>query len=305
MRNPLMRLSLAAILIGLSGVATSTAATSEPDLAYGAYQRGLFITAFREATARLDKNPDDAPAMTLLGELYSQGLGIGMDPAKAAEWYRLAATHGDAQALSTLGIMALDGRGMERNPNQGRAWLEEAAAKGEPRASYNLGLLLLPTGSNADLLRAIALLRKAADAEIGEAQHALGVLYLEGRGVTRDPAEAVRWFGKAARNGNLAGEVEYAILLFNGDGVPADESAAAKAFRRAAAKGNAIAQNRLARLYAVGRGVPQNKVEAAAWHLAAAAQGLADTWLDDALKDLSTDERARAERLASERANAL
>jgi hypothetical protein len=44
-----------------------------------------------------------------------------------------------------------------------------------------------------------------------------------------------------------------------------------------------------------------NKVEAGAWHLMAAAQGLADTWLDDALKDLSADERARAERLAADR----
>jgi TPR repeat protein len=66
-------------------------------------------------------------------------------------------------------------------------------------------------------------------------------------------------------------------------------------------RGNAIAQNRLARLYASGRGVPQNRVEAAAWHLAAAAQGLADPWLDGALRELSADERARSERLAAER----
>jgi hypothetical protein len=103
----------------------------------------------------------------------------------------------------------------------------------------------------------------------------------------------------------VAGEVEHAILLFNGEGVPANESLAARGFRRAAAKGNAIAQNRLARLLVVGRGVPQNKVEAAAWHLTAAAQGLTDPWLDEALRDLSPDERARAERLATARSGAL
>jgi len=83
--------------------------------------------------------------------------------------------------------------------------------------------------------------------------------------------------------------------------VTASESGAARYFRRAAAKGNAIAQNRLARLLAAGRGVPQNKVDAAAWHLLAAAQGLSDSWLDNALKDLTADERTRAERLAAER----
>ncbi|HZY68261.1 MAG TPA: sel1 repeat family protein, partial [Devosia sp.] len=43
------------------------------DLAYGAYQRGLFLTAFNEATKRIEADPKDAAAMTLLGELYNQG----------------------------------------------------------------------------------------------------------------------------------------------------------------------------------------------------------------------------------------
>jgi hypothetical protein len=145
-------------------------------------------------------------------------------------------------------------------------------------------------------------LQKAASAEIADAQHALGVLHLKGRGVPRDAAEAAELFSRAAKNGSLAGEVEYAILLFNGDGVTKNEAEAAKAFRRAAAKGNAIAQNRLARLYAAGRGLPQNLVEAAAWHLAAIAQGLTDSWLDSTLRTLSADDRTKAERLAAERA---
>jgi TPR repeat protein len=198
--------------------------------------------------------------------------------------------------------MALDGRGMDKNPGQGKAWLEQAAAKGEPAASYNLAHLLLSTGTSNDLQRAVELLGVAARGEIADAQHALGTLYLRGHGVSRNPAEAARWMRKAADNGNPAGEVEYAILLFNGEGVEANEGGAARYFRRAAAKGNAIAQNRLARLYAVGRGVPKNVVEAAAWHLVAAAQGLTDSWLDSALGNLSTEERTRAERLASERA---
>src|SRR3954454_4829128 len=76
------------------------AAAREPDLAYGAYQRGLYLTALREATARLARDPEDAAAMTLLGELHNQGLGAQQDPAKAAEWYRLAAKRGDARALA-------------------------------------------------------------------------------------------------------------------------------------------------------------------------------------------------------------
>ena len=52
------------------------------DLAYGAYQRGYFLTAFLEATKRVDKD-GDRRAMTLLGELYAQGLGVPSSDKKA------------------------------------------------------------------------------------------------------------------------------------------------------------------------------------------------------------------------------
>ena len=216
MRRRLLIFGLAALLAGPAigqpaGLRPSVEAARlapEPDLAYGAYQRGLYLTAVREATSRLDRDPDDAAAMTLL-------------------------------------------------------------------------------------------------AEIPDAQHALGVLYLRGRGVARDTSEAARWFLRAAENGNTAGEVEYAILLFNGDGVARDERLAARYFRRAAGRGNTIAQNRLARLYAVGRGVAKNLTEAAAWHLLASGRGLTDTWLDETLKGLSAEERAAAEKLAAQRADLI
>lgn len=290
---------------GLRPTVSGQAAAPDPDLAYGAYQRGLYLQAVREATSRLEGDPDDGAAMTLLGELHNQGLGVRQDPAKAAEWYRLAAAKGDPYALSALAMMAIDGRGMEQDRSQGRAWLEEAAARREPSASYNLGLLLLSSAAEADVRRAVELIRVAAESEIPDAQHALGVLHLRGRGVARDSREAAHWFLRAAENGNTAGEVEYAILLFNGDGVTADERLAARYFRRAAGRGNAIAQNRLARLYAVGRGVPKNLVEAAAWHLLAAHRGLSDSWLDQTLKSLTGEERARAEKLASDRADQI
>ena len=95
------RLLLMAALVMLAG-ATAQAAPV-PDMAYGAYQRGLYVTALREATQRLEKTPNDSAAMTLLGELYNQGLGVPQDSVKAAEWYRLAARGGDAHALSQAG----------------------------------------------------------------------------------------------------------------------------------------------------------------------------------------------------------
>ena len=94
-----------------------------------------------------------------------------------------------------------------------------------------------------------------------------------------------------------AGEVEYAILLFNGDGVPANEVKAAQISAAPPPRATPSPRTASPACSSTGRGVPANKIEAAAWHILAAAQGLADPWLDDALKDLTTDDRARAERV--------
>ncbi len=152
-----------------TGGAVPPATGQPPDFAYGAYQRGQYVTAFREATKRIEANPKDAPAMTLLGELYNQGLGVPQNPVKAADWYKVAAAQNDPAAMSSLGLMALDGRGVPRDPKAGRRWLEQAAALGSPTAAYNLGLILIGTGTSADETEAAKQFRKAADAEVGPA----------------------------------------------------------------------------------------------------------------------------------------
>lgn len=265
-----------------------------PDLAYGAYQRGLFITAFDEATRRLQADPGDAAAMTLLGELSLEGLGIRQDPARAAEWFRLAAARGDPQAAYALAMLKLDGRGVGKDPVEARKLLERSA-DAVPAAATSLGLMLLGDQKPESDRRAIELFHVAARALDPDALYALAVLTRQGRGTTRDVTEAAGWMARAARERNVAAQVEYGIMLFNGEGVTKDEAAAAKMFLRAAERGNAVAQNRLARLYAAGRGLPKNLVEAGKWHEVARRQGLSDGWLDNALKELTPDERRRVE----------
>jgi TPR repeat protein len=76
----------------------SAPANDEGDAAYAAFQRGLYVTAFKEATKRAEEK-SDPKAMTLLGELYADGLGVPSDDKKAAEWYKLASDRGDADQL--------------------------------------------------------------------------------------------------------------------------------------------------------------------------------------------------------------
>ncbi len=277
-----------------------SAAQGRSDAAYAAYQAGRYVEAFSIATRRIEVNPNDATAMTLLGELISQGLGVRQDDRKAAEWYALAARRGDVHARFALGMMHLAGRGVERDEARAETLLREAAAARHGPACLNLALAKLAAGSEPQLAEAVPLLRCAAEQEIGDAQHALAVLMLEGRGLPKDEEAGADMMARAAANGSLAGEVEFAILQFAGRGIGRDERAAARGFARAAARGNAIAQNRLARILIQGRWLPRDLAAGFGWHLAARAQGLGDEALDAELARLPEAEREAAQAFAQD-----
>jgi uncharacterized protein len=291
------RLLPALILIGTALIPTSShaqrPAAPEPDIAYGAYQTGFYRLAFQLATQRIERDGSDAAAMTLLGELLRQGLGVRQDAAKAADWYRIAAERGDANAAFSYAMMLLRGEGVARDVARGQQLLEKAAVT-QPLAAYNLALALLGSQERADRTRAVTLLAQAAAAEIPDAQHALAVLKREGRDTGQDIDGAADLLRRAAQNGLEAGEIEYAIMLFNGRGVGRDERGAADIFERVASRGNAIAQNRFARLLAAGRGRTANPVDAAAWNLLATQQGLQDESLARLFENLSPDDKSRA-----------
>jgi TPR repeat protein len=265
------------------------------DVAFGAYQRGYYATAMKEAMKRLAVNPKDGPAMTLIGEIYRDGVSVKRDPAEAARWYRLAADAGDRQAMFALGLMLLKGAtGVAKDRAEATVLFEKAAALGHAGALYNLGVIAIEGdgSSGPNFAQAADLFRRSAEAGDDDGAYSYGVLLRDGRGVPLDIAAAARWLKRAADGGIIAGEVEYAIMLFNGVGVGKDEAGAAKLFLKAAVKNNPIAQNRLAHLYATGRGVPKDLVQAAAWHRFAKAAGIADAELDALTAGLSAKEIA-------------
>ena len=272
-----------------------------PDVAFGDYQRGYFLTALRDALKRVGDNPKDAAAMTLIGEIYRDGYAVPRDEAEAARWYRVASGLGDREAAFALGMLLLNGAtGVPEDRAGAKGQFEIAAAKGQAGALYNLGVMALADTGDAgfpDFKTAAADFRRAAEAGYGDGAYSYGVLLREGKGVPLDIGESARWLKRAADAGVIAGQVEYAIMLFNGVGVAKDEAGAAKLLLRAAARNNPIAENRLAHLYASGRGVPKDLVEAATWNRFAKAAGIDDPELDAATASLTPEENKRVDEL--------
>ena len=274
-----------------------------PDLAFGAYQRGNFLYALLEAERRLDANPKDAAAMTLIGEIYHDGAAVIADDREASRWYGLASNLGDPQAAYELGVLLLQGaQGVAKDPAAAKAQFERAAAKNNSSALYNLGIMELnrADGKTPDYAKAAQYFLRAANNGDDNAAYSYGVMLREGKGVPQDIAEAAHWLKRAADGGIIAGQVEYAIMLFNGEGVTRDEAGAAKILLIAAARGNPIAQNRIAHLYVSGRALPHDLAKAAAWNSFAKAAGLQDQDLDVATASLTLDERRRFTKMVHE-----
>jgi TPR repeat protein len=284
------------LLRGTNPPAAPATTSYVPDLAYGAYQRGYYVTAFREAMARVKANEQDAPAMTLIGQLYSEGLTVKRDPTEAARWFKLASDRGDRQATFQLAVAAFEGSGIAKDKAYAKQLFEKAAAQGHPGALYNLGVMAVENnGVVPDFAKAADLFRRAALGGDPDAAYSLGILYKQGKGVPHDDAQAAEWLKRAADDHNAAGMVEYAIMLFNGEGIGRDETAGAHLMLKAAARNNPVAQNRIARILAAGRGLPKDMIEAMKWHLLARAGGLKDGWLDSQLAGLSNQEKQAVE----------
>ena len=271
-----------------------------PDLAFGAYQRGYFITALREALKRVGADPGDAAAMTLIGEIYRDGIAVRQNMVEAEHWFQLASKAGDPAAAFELGVILLDGApGIARDRKGAEAQFAKAAVAGHATALYNLGVLAIDVenGAKPDFVKAASYFKRAAEAGDGNAAYSYGVQLRDGKGVPLDIGESAHWLKVASDEGIIAGQVEYAIMLFNGVGVTRDEAAAARIFLLAAARRNPIAANRLAHLYVSGRGVPKDLVLAALWNGMAKAAGLDDEKLDKAIGQLSPDDQAKVNKL--------
>jgi uncharacterized protein len=142
-------------------------------------------------------------------------------------------------------------------------------------------------------------------AEHGHAgsQYQLGLLYANGKGVTKDDAKARLWFEKAAIQGHTEAQVNLGVLLMYARGGQQDYKMAVYYLRLAANQGKDLAQRRLGQLYERGEGVQQDYVKAYMWYsLGSANEGVeAGTRLRDAVaKKMDPEQIAEAQKLAQE-----
>ena len=143
--------------------------------------------------------------------------------------------------------------------------------------------------------------RLLADAGHVDAQFNIGLLYDNGAGVDRDPAQAAEWYRRAAESGDRTAQSYLAEMYANGHGVERNFAEAVEWYRKAALQRDGAAAYNLGILYASGRGVPIDDIYAYAWLSVAAASGQsANGVLEIMASGMSQGRRAQAEALRKE-----
>ena len=260
------------------------------------------------------------PAQNALGGFCQTGNGVPKDEQKAVEWYRKAADQGDDEAWLRLYHCYSDGIGVEKDDDQALTCLlnaadlnnadalflvalciqederdpenrqkavgliREAAALGQPDAiqtlkedfthdnpedQYIMGQIL----SKTEPEEAVKWFRKAAAQGNAEAQYELSVSYERGIGVEQDMQSALEWLKKAAENGSPQAQWIFGEWNVYKRGPEADEALGGEYLKKAAEQGQVDAQSCLGMLFIQGNaGLPQDYAAAVHWLELAAKQ---------------------------------
>lgn len=124
----------------------------------------------------------------------------------AAQLLTPLAKNGDAVAQLRLGMLNYYGRGMKENEPAAMELWEKSATQGNTEAmfqlgkAYTFGSQLAKSSADPDV-EAAKWYYKAASSGHAEAQFSLGLMFLVGKGVVEDRAEALRWIRLAADQG--------------------------------------------------------------------------------------------------------
>jgi len=282
-----------AILFSLIFLVLSARADST--LGIAAYQRGDFLSAFKEFSGAAETG--DAVAARYLGVILLAGLGVPVDERKAADLFANAAAAGDAEASFRLGLLYETGIGVPKDERRSLVLYRAAAEQGHAVAQYSLGNLLERARNQRlprDYPKAAGWYRKSAAQGYAPAQTALAWLYYYGYGVTRDDAQAIALMSAAAATGYPPAQRDLAKVLLD-----SDPPKAISWLRKAANQGDVLAVALWGSLMLDGKVVPEDRIAGYAFLSWAAGAGLlqARQLLPDVAALLTSVERQSAEML--------
>ena len=180
-------------------------------------------------------------AMKRAGDLLYSNHKRPDDDLKALNYFTQAANTGDPEAEYLVGECYFFGKGTVPDINSAVPFLEQAVARRYVKAMDLLGTCYRKLGKFEQARRSY---EEAAAAGYAISFYNLGVLYMNGEGVPRNPKKAEEQFKRSAQlskqgaeKGDVVSMFYYANWLEQGIGVPKDAKAASEWYSRSARAG--------------------------------------------------------------------
>jgi TPR repeat protein len=181
----------------------------------------------------------DTDAQYYAGMMYVFGRGgVAKDGPKGCAYAEQAAK-ARADAMFLLGRCYQSGAGGTQDNAKAETAFGHATELGFGPARCALGRMLM--GDPHQAARGLALCKEAAEAGDADAQSAMADAYFAGVGARRDPAEARRWYEKAAAQNDTNAVRRLGEMYARGDGGPKDTKQALKLWQGAEKAGDPMA----------------------------------------------------------------
>jgi hypothetical protein len=143
----------------------------------------------------------------------------------------------------------------------------------------------LPAWAAEDPTSFQAVKKKAENGKASEQWHLAYLYEYGGAGVKQDYAEAMKWYRKAADQGEANAQVSIGWMYSNGLGVKKDDAEAFKWYLMAAEQGDSGAQQDIGNMYDNGKGIARDAEQAYFWRtlgwVTSRKQEGVDAWSSD------------------------
>jgi TPR repeat protein len=189
-------------------------------------------------------NLEDPQGEYKVGCHYLEGIGTKKDLSLAIEYLTQSATNGNNQARYDLGKFYLKGKNVKKDIFEALKWLNLAASEHHIDAQIEYASFVLKTDEGDKLEgeyfdNAVKWAKKVAVKGNTTCQLLVAELYDKGVKVTRDMAEAIKWYRFAAEGDDPASQLTLARLIMEDDSKERKNiDEATKWFRKAASSKN-------------------------------------------------------------------
>ncbi len=217
------------------------------------------------AAVKAKAEKGDVASQYAYGHAFLYGTyGQAIDASQGVTWLSKAVDGGSGGAAYDLARLYDEGKdGVPKDASLAMTFYQKASERGVPAVQEHVCQTKTTTSSAEAWAQAFPYCQKASAQGSVEANHALGIAYLEGRGTTQDTGLGVQFLQRAAAKGDLASMTRLAQIYSDGNIVPQDHAKAFTWHRQAARYGAVPSILAMARQYEAGLGTEADPDEAA------------------------------------------